>query len=310
MLLEVGLAQPAAVGAHEGVDLVDNLTAIKTVASLRRDELVGVGQRRVPENLTLGRRVPLLRQGFGGQAAGIHAISLEERSGQMLAAQDRHVALPVEGDELAERKSLLGITDRGGEHLRQRQPAELRMKLGPAVDRARHADGQQAVGRDRGAVELCELGLHLLVAESERRAAGGVEAVEFFRLRIPDDGEQVAADAAAHRLHQAQRGVGRDGGVDRRAAGLENIEAGLRRERLAGADHAVLRDDFRAGGERSAGDAVHLSHGNGDGQKREYVEEDKTHGVHVRTLCTTRPGSTYPSSGKPPGGHLPSDRNA
>ena len=71
------------------------------------------------------------------------------------------------------------------------------------------------------------------------RAAAGVEAVELLRLRVPDDGEQVAADAAGHRLHEAHRGVGGDGRVDRVAALLQDVEPDLRRERVAGGDHAV-----------------------------------------------------------------------
>ena len=41
-------------------------------------------------------------------------------------------------------------------------------------------------------------------------------------------------------------GVGGDGGVDGVAAALEDVEARLRRQRLAGGDHAVLGDDHAA----------------------------------------------------------------
>ena len=72
-----------------------------------------------------------------------------------------------------------------------------------------------------------------------RGPAAGVEAVELLRLRVPDDGEQVAADAARHRLDDAEHGVGGDGGVDRVAALLEDADRGGRRQRLARRGHAV-----------------------------------------------------------------------
>ena len=92
--------------------------------------------------------------------------------------------------------------------------------------------------------------------------------MEFFRLRVPHDREEVAAEAAAGGLHEAERGVGGDGSVDRGAAGLQHIEADLRSERVTGGDHAVLREDGRAGGERAAGDAIHLG-GGGRGEQGE-----------------------------------------
>ena len=108
------------------------------------------------------------------------------------------------------------------------------------------------------AIQLRQLRFHLLVAQAERRAAAAVQAVELVLLRAVDDREEIAADAVRDRLHQSERGVGRDRGVDRAAAALQNVESDLRRERHAGADHAVARDDFGTRGKRFAGDAIDL----------------------------------------------------
>ena len=91
--------------------------------------------------------------------------------------------------------------------------------------------------------------LELFERETARAAAAGVEAVEFFGFGVPDDGEQVAAEAAAHGLGHAEHGVGGDGGVDRVAAGLQDLDGGLGRERLAGGRHAVFADGGRASDE-------------------------------------------------------------
>ena len=68
--------------------------------------------------------------------------------------------------------------------------------------------------------------------------------MEFFRLRIIDDGEEIAAQATTDRLHESKGGVGGDGSVNGRTTGLEHVESDLGRKRLTGAYHTVLRDDF------------------------------------------------------------------
>ena len=66
---------------------------------------------------------------------------------------------------------------------------------------------------------------------------------------VPDDREQVAADAAARRLREPERRVRGDRGVDGAAAAAQRRDADLGRERLARRDHAVARHDDGAGGE-------------------------------------------------------------
>ena len=69
-------------------------------------------------------------------------------------------------------------------------------------------------------------------------------------------GAKIAADPAADGLHETERGVGRDGGVDGAAARFQNVERDLGCQRLASRSHAVGRDDFRAGGEQFTGESV------------------------------------------------------
>ena len=122
-------------------------------------------------------------------------------------------------------------------------------------------------------MEFRQLGLHLPIAEPQRRTARGIETVQPVRFRIPHNREQIAPNAAADRLHEAERSVGGDSGVDRGAAGLQDVEPDLCRERLARAHHAMLRDDFRTSGKRPASDAIHLGHANRDRQKNEKRKE-------------------------------------
>jgi hypothetical protein len=89
----------------------------------------------------------------------------------------------------------------------------------------------------------------MLARQGRRRPTTRVEAVKAFGIRIPDDCEQIAADAATRRLHQTEDRVRGDRGVYRRAALLQNVDGGLRGQWLAGAGHSMLRNHFRAGRE-------------------------------------------------------------
>ena len=75
------------------------------------------------------------------------------------------------------------------------------------------------------------------------RPAARVEPQELARLGHVDDGEEIAPDAVAGGLHEADRRVGGDGGIDGVAAALEDRHARSRGERLARGDDAVLRRD-------------------------------------------------------------------
>src|SRR5262249_896553 len=123
---------------------------------------------------------------------------------------------------------------------------------GPAVDAAGNGHAEWSVAGDVLQVAAFEL----FEREAARAAAAGVEAVEFFRFGVPGDGEQVAAEAAAHWFRDTEHGVGGDRGVDGVAAGLEDFDGGLRCERLARGGHAVAPDGGRTGREWSFGRSV------------------------------------------------------
>jgi hypothetical protein len=60
-----------------------------------------------------------------------------------------------------------------------------------------------------------------------------------------DQGEQVAAHADHHGFHQIESGSRRYGRIDGVTALLQNLQADLRRQRLTGYHHAMLRHDLR-----------------------------------------------------------------
>ncbi len=82
----------------------------------------------------------------------------------------------------------------------------------------------------------------------ERHSAGGaatgVEPVKLLGLGVPHDGEQIATDATPRGLHEAERSVRRNGCVDRRSAGFEDVDADLTCERVGTGHHSVRRDHW------------------------------------------------------------------
>src|SRR3954471_10551268 len=111
-----------------------------------------------------------------------------------LLVQRRRAGLPAAGNDLRDGITFTGVTNRRGQHLVERQLAEAIVQLGPAVDAAGHQYTQRPMAWD----ELQVAAFELFEREAARAAAARIEAVELLRLRVPNDREQVAAQAAAH----------------------------------------------------------------------------------------------------------------
>ena len=148
-----------------------------------------------------------------------------------------------DGDDGGDGKALLGVADRRREDLGERELPVLRVELEPAVAGARDAPGVRAVERDRAVGERRDL----LGRQRERGAAGGVEADDFLLRRVPEDGEEVAAEAVRRRLHQAEAGVRRDRRVDGAPPLAQDLHSRLSAEGLGARHHAVLGPDGGAG---------------------------------------------------------------
>jgi hypothetical protein len=247
-------AQVAAGLAHRVGDRARNLAAIEGVASAAGDPFERRGQSGVLKRLAVPRRIAAGEKGLleAGKLASL---------GQPRA--------PRAGDHLGHGETIAGRRDRRGEHTLQRQLAEPAVQLGPTVDAPGNAHRERADLRDA----LDAQPLEFLERQPARAAAAGVQAVEFFPLGVPDDGKQIAADAAAGRFGHAQHRVGGDRGVDGRAAGLQRLDRRERGERLARGGHAVLADRRRAGDKRAAsgpigGECGRREHGEPKRRKR------------------------------------------
>ena len=86
----------------------------------------------------------------------------------------------------------------------------------------------------------------------------------------PDDGKQIPAHTAHHRFDQSEHGVGGDRRIDGGATLSENVDGGLRGQRVAHRRQAVPGDDFRSRGKSSPYRTVR---GFGDVKESQIAEE-------------------------------------
>jgi hypothetical protein len=190
--------------------------------------LDGGGERLLHEDLADPRR-PVSRQ-------------IERRVSR------KHAVLGlVRGNDLRHQridgKAVAGEGDRGGRHLGEAHGAEMRERSDPGVGGRRH-DGAQHPLRDLAAVPAPEevardrLWPRTQAGDGDHAVLGGA---------VNDD-RRHAGEVHVFGLHHAERDAAGDAGVDRVAARLENAEARLGGEVVAGGHHVARPHDGRAMG--------------------------------------------------------------
>ena len=238
-----GLDPFAAVGgkilAREGAalrlqvidDHIGQIAVVIGIAPVAGDRLERVGKVRIAEDFAR----------LGGFAIGEPDLA---RIAEIELVLARRIGLErageIHADDWRDRVAFARVADGRRQVCRHGPLAEAFVHGEPGIDRARHGDRQRAIGRQGVCpIELVE---QLVERLTLRAAARPIDAVQFAGRGVVDDREQIAADAVAGRLHQPQRGIGRDGRIDRAAAVLEHVERDLRGKRVRSGRHAVLRN--------------------------------------------------------------------
>src|SRR5262249_35838327 len=106
---------------------------------------------------------------------------------------------------------------------------------------------------------LLEFGFHLIEAQAKGGTTAAIDPVKLVLLGAVNDREQISADSVRDRLHQTKRGIRGDRGINRAPPAPQNVNAYLRGEWHARANHAVSRDYFRTGCPVLASNAVDLA---------------------------------------------------
>ena len=140
-------------------------------------------------------------------------------------------------------KAIARQLDRGLKQFRPGEAAVFLVRHLEHGDDAGHADGKPAG-------DHLAFGTHLTAGVEEHvgrgrrgRRLAAVERRDLVRRGIVEHQERAAAEAGGFRFDQSQHHLRGDGGVHRRTAGTQHVEARLRRIRIGGGHHVMLGDD-------------------------------------------------------------------
>ena len=240
MVPQVARVEPAPLGLDAVGDGLRRLPAIELIGPPFGDPAEGACQVGLPTDLA-GARPP---------AAG----EIDERR-FLIGLQTAGQSAPLPGDEGTDGEAFFRILDGRPQRRLPRERAIGGEQLIPGVDAAGHGDGEGAGLGDL----LPPLCAQCLRVSGCRRAAAAIEGAHAPVIGPAHQGKGVAARAGRCRLDDIQHARHDDGGVCRIAAGLQDAQAGLRRERLARGDHAVPGEYRGAVGTEAADWTVHGS---------------------------------------------------
>jgi hypothetical protein len=172
------------------------------------------------------------------------ALSAREEDGRRVGvlSEPRRGRRP-RGEPVGHGKSVTREGDGGSEIARERKSAKGGVGFAPSVHRAGRGEGGGENAAHGDVVEAA-------AAEPLEGAGGGrpaprVEKTHGAAAGGPEQTELTAADAGHVRVHHGEHGARGDGGVHRRAAGLEHLDARLGRRGMGTCDHTVRRSRRR-----------------------------------------------------------------
>ena len=226
-LFEVRSGHRATVVLECGQHLFGDRALVKRRGAAAGDFFVRPREIRIPEEFARDGNAP------GGQ---------EGLRRRRVGAKHFLAVLPVHADHFTHGEPRFGVADRRREYLRKRLATETAEQFGPAVDRTRHRGRVNTALRHRGE----SLGEQIVGRQRFRRPTGGIESVQFSRLRFIVNGKQVAADAVVHWGDESHHSIGRDRCIHRVATVFENRRAHLRRQHTLARDNPVCGCDSRA----------------------------------------------------------------
>jgi len=162
---------------------------------------------------------------------GRFALDQVSRCGNLVAAQFLNILCPVPRDTRRNRKAFAGIADRPFEQILERPRSMGLQKRFPCPNGTGHSDRMRRRVGDLFNAEFSQP----LRGRSPRCRAGSVEACQA-PVRLGDNCKTVTADACHVRLDHTLHGYGRNRGVHRVAAFLQDLKCragrqGVRRRR-------------------------------------------------------------------------------
>ena len=244
---QIGARHPAADALEVPLDPLRDLAFIERAPAALGDQAIGAAQLRVPEHLTLARRLAV----WGPQRLEVVDLLNPGAWSREIAVRDAH----IERRLLDDRRPRLTVADRGLEQVLPRQFSVALVQAPPRIDGPRHADRRGSMRRDPSLLGPGALGVQ---RQRLRAAARAIQAHDFPGLRIPQQGERIAANPAGDRLAKAQHRIGRNRRIHRRAPGFQHLDGGQRGQRVRGRRCAMQPPRRRTTGKGRPVDAVTL----------------------------------------------------
>ena len=184
------------------------------------------------------------RSGLTRRCPGLGLSPPGEEDGRRVGVLSEHPrrGRRPRGEPVGHGKAVACEGDGGGEIARERKSAKGGVGFAPSV----HAPGMVRV-----AGRMPRMGISSMPrAEPLESARGGrpaprVEKTHGAAASVPDQPELIAADAGHVRVDHGEHSARGNGGVHRRAAGLEHLDARLGRRGMGTCDHTVRRSRRR-----------------------------------------------------------------
>ena len=232
---EIGFAQQPGIGgvtAHAPDHIGGDGAAVQRSAAARSDGAQDLGERRVAHH------------GADGMRLSVGGVEVGQGLGVTL---QRGLALEQRVEPRAHAKALFGQRDRGLEQRRPRQLTVFAVRSFEHAHGARHAD-RAATGHGMAK------GHRLAVRQQEELFVGrrgrGLTAVPCRHVpAVPVQQEGAASDAAGLRLDEREHHLHRDRRIERAAASLERLVAGVGGQRIGRSHHEAQRRPARLFGE-------------------------------------------------------------
>ena len=217
---------------------LSQLPAVKAGPTLGSQGAQGTGQIGVSEQFPHpGRLAP-------GEIQGTSVIEFLNRPGALF--KTRQVGGETRRYDRRQWESGFGVIRGRLQNLCHIELAPTAVQGEPTIYRTGHRDRQGAVGGNAGIAlgqptlrpQLFNPRIECVKILPRGTAPRTVVTVQSFLLGVPDDGEQIAANAVAGGLHETQGSVGRNGRIHRATPSLENVQGDLGCQWLRCSRHA------------------------------------------------------------------------
>ncbi len=177
--------------------------------------------------------------GLPKQLAGLIEISVPLKDLLRGREAGQNLVVHAGGFFVGQNKAIGGKVNRRRHHLRKPETPILFLRMNQARHRTRHSNG--AIPDDAGVRNDVAAGVEIHVRGCGQRSFLAVVDKKVLTRMLVDEHEAAATDVACGRMDDSERKSNCDRGVDRIAAGLQNLNPGIGGQMMDSHHHCVRR---------------------------------------------------------------------